>query len=215
MKFFIVYDDMGIMSYGQVESESDAPEGAEFLATQEDLDAKIEELELAAEEGLSEQIREEEKEAATLAEQASALRPVFYEYRDIWCEEASALKANSSQFSYGNGATGFTGLPIDADWEVQALYFMADTYASLATVKIDMMNYGIKASSAAANTLTSITLENARDGGGDTNNAFKYLVLDEPVQIPGEVTVIGFLTREVTGTISDVRVGARLRRELK
>jgi hypothetical protein len=140
----------------------------------------------------------------------------LYEYRDIWAEESGATTAGSAEWSFGNGATGFMGLPISDGWEVEAMYFQADTYPATATIQVDLMNYGNTPSNAAANSITSISLANAADGGGATNNAYKYEVLGTPVPIPvtGSSTVIGFITRGETGAISDARVGARLRREI-
>lgn len=140
----------------------------------------------------------------------------LYEYRDIWAEESGAVSAGTAQWSFGNGATGFMGLPIDAGWEVEAMYFHADTYPATATVQVDLMNYGNVPSNAAANTITSISLSSSTDGGGATNNAYKYERLATPVLIPvtGTSTVIGFITRVRTGAISDARVGARLRRQI-
>lgn len=139
---------------------------------------------------------------------------VIYEYRDIWAEESGGTNANTAEWSFGNGATGFMGLPIDAGWEVEAVYFHADTYAANASIQVDLMNYGNTPSNAAANTIASIALANSADGGGATNNAYKYEPLGSPVVIPvtGASTVIGFITRGETGNISDARVGARLRR---
>lgn len=140
----------------------------------------------------------------------------LYEYRDIWAEESGGTTANSAEWSFGNGATGFMGLPIDAGWEVFALYFHADTYPATATIQVDLMNYGNTPSSAAANTIASIALVSSTDGGGATNNAYKFEVLAAPVEIAvtGNTTVVGFITRGETGAISDARVGARLRRQI-
>ena len=76
------------------------------------------------------------------------------------------------------------------------------------------MNYGNTPSNAAANTISSISLTNSTDGGGATNNAYKYFQLPAPIPVPvtGTTTVLGFLTRNVSGTISDVRVGAKIRK---
>lgn len=140
----------------------------------------------------------------------------LYEYRDIWAEESGATNPNSAEWSFGNGATGFMGLPIDNGWEVVALAFHADTYPATATIQVDLMNYGNTPSNAAANTIASISLANATDGGGVTNNAYKYEVLASPIAIPvtGSSTVIGFITRGETGAISDARIYARLRRKI-
>lgn len=140
----------------------------------------------------------------------------LFEYRDIWAEESAATTAGSAEWSFGNGAVGFMGLPIDAGWEVEAMYFHADSYSATGTIQVDLMNYGNTPSNAAANTITSISLANSTDGGGTTNNGYKYEVLATPIQIPvtGTSTVIGFITRGKTGTVSDARVGARLRRKI-
>jgi len=140
----------------------------------------------------------------------------LYEYRDIWAEESGATNAGSAEWSFGNGATGFIGLPIDDGWEVTAMYFQGDTYAATATIQVDLMNYGNTPSNAGANTIASISLANSTDGGGATNNGYKYQDLPTPIAIPvtGDSTVIGFITRGETGNISDARVGARLRRKI-
>lgn len=147
---------------------------------------------------------------------ATAAAPVvtklpLYEYRDIWAEESGGLTANSSEWSYGNGATGFMGLPIDDGWEVEAMYFQADTYAATTAIQVDLMSYNTP-SNAAANTIASISLANAADGGGTTDNAYKYETQTSPQSVPAGV--IGFITRGLTGTASDGRVGARLRRQV-
>lgn len=146
----------------------------------------------------------------------SVTKQDLYEYRDIWAEEGGGLNANSSQWSYGNGAVGFMGLPIDAGWEVEAMYFHADTYPATASVTVDLMNYGNTPSNAAANTISSISLTSSTDGGGITNNGYKYETYPTPITIPvtGTTTVIGFITRSLTGSISDARVGARLKRKV-
>ncbi len=139
-----------------------------------------------------------------------------YEYRDIWAEEGGGANANNSEWSFGNGATGFMGLPIGQGWEVTGMYFHADTYAATATIQVDLMNYGNTPSNAGANTIASISLSSSTDGGGATNNGYKYETYATPIPVPvtGTHTVIGFITRGQTGNISDMRVGARLRRQV-
>lgn len=143
-------------------------------------------------------------------------KAVVYEYRDIWAEEGGGMNADNAEWSFGNGATGFMGLPIDAGWEVEAMYFQADTYAATASVRVDLMNYGDTPSNAVANTIASVSLASSTDGGGATNNGYKYAPISPPVAIPvtGASTVIGFITRTLAGAISDARVGARLRRPI-
>ena len=139
----------------------------------------------------------------------------LYEYKEIWAEESGGANANNSEWSFGNGATGFMGLPIDAGWEVIQMGFMADTYAATATIQVDLMNYGNVASNAGANTIASIDLASATDGGGTTNNAYKMVdISPTPIPVIGTATVIGFITRGLSGSVSDSRVLARLRRQV-
>lgn len=141
-------------------------------------------------------------------------KEAVYETIDYWTEESGGTADNSAEWSSGNGATGYIGRPIGPGWEVIGLYFHADTYAAQASITVDLMNYGNTPSNAAANTIASISLADATDGGGQTNNAYKLFLLNTPVEVPvtGDSTVIGFLTRNSQGNISDARVGARLRR---
>lgn len=138
----------------------------------------------------------------------------LYETIVIWAEESGATNANSAEWSFGNGATGFMGLTWDnADgWEAVAMSFHADTYAATATIQVDLMNYGNTPSNAAANTLVSIAVANAADGGGQTNNAKKWIDF-APVPIPANA-VLGFITRGETGNISDARVLVKLRKQI-
>lgn len=217
MVYFVQHDDMGVGSYGQVDFKDLAPEGSELFGTQEQLDKRLVELERLAEKQLTEQISEKltEEVAELEAIEAAGNSPKAYEYRDIWAEEGSALRSGSAQFSFGNGATGYMGIPVDAGWEVESMFLMASTYASTAKVKVELMDYsGPTPGSAASRAVASISLENARDGGGDTNNAYKIETFDEAVPVVGDIIVLGFITREVTGTVSNVRVGVRLRREV-
>lgn len=140
-------------------------------------------------------------------------REPLYEYRDIWAEENSALDANSAEWSFGNGSSGFMGIPFDNGWEIFAMYFMADVFAATAAVEVAIHNYRNAASAAIANDLASITISSATDGGGQVNNAAKFETLAVPVTVPANA-VLGFITRTDTGTISDARVGARLRRQI-
>lgn len=136
----------------------------------------------------------------------------IYEYRDIWAEESGGATANSAEWSFGNGATGYMGLPIDAGWEIIQMGFHADTYSSTARIQVDAMDYsGSTPGDAAARTIASISLNNAQDGGGDANNAYKVVSV-APTPVPEGV--IGFVTRGLAGAISDVRVYARLRRRI-
>lgn len=139
----------------------------------------------------------------------------LYDTRDIWAEESGGANANSAEWSYGNGAVGFMGIPVGTGWEVVSMYFHADTYAATAKIQVDLMNYGNTPSNAAANTICSISLSSSKDGGGATNNAYKIVEFDAPVPVPatGGSTVLGFITRGLSGSVSDMRVGVNLRRK--
>lgn len=137
-----------------------------------------------------------------------------YEHMIVWGEEAGRLRNNSAQYSYGNGATGFMGIPIPPNqgWELVGISLHADTYPALATVNIAVHNYAVATPGSAAPILGTISLANAADGGGWTNNPFKYVDLSgAPVPLPSP-TILGLRTITVTGVVSDVRVAMYLRR---
>lgn len=136
-----------------------------------------------------------------------------YEYREFWAEESGGLNANSAEWSFGNGATGFIGIPVQGEgWEVFEMWFHADTYPSTASIEVAVCDYMIAASSAAANVLSSISLADARDGFGYTNNATKVVRLDKPIAL-NEKALVGFRTLSLKGSVSDARVGVRIRRK--
>ena len=136
----------------------------------------------------------------------------YYEYREIWAEENGGMATGqSSEWSYGNGATGYIGIPFDAGWEVFQMYFNADTMAATSIANVDLMSY-VTPSNAAANTIIAFTISAADDGGGTTNNAWKVQNYT-PVLVPEGP--VGFNTRSSSGgTITDVRVGCRFRRKI-
>lgn len=135
----------------------------------------------------------------------------LYEYRELWAEEAGAINSNQAEWSYGNGSTGFVGVPIDAGWEAIEMGFSADGYAATATVTVELVVF-LTASNNPANTVASLSLADSTDGGGATNHAWKHEVLSVPKAIPAGP--LGFYTRSVSGTISDARVYARMRRQI-
>jgi len=139
----------------------------------------------------------------------------LYEYRDIWAEESSSCTSGSAEWSFGNGATGYMGLPIDKGWEVIGLGFHADTFSSGASITVDLMDYSGVASNAASNTISSISLINEKDGGGSKDNAYKYVnIKPVDVSLDKDTVLLGFITRNLKGSISDARVYARLRRKI-
>ena len=144
-------------------------------------------------------------------------REDIYEYREIWAEESSAISSNAAEYSYGNGASGNIGIPNfpDTRWEVVAMYFNADNFADGSSVTVACYQF-LTSSSALSNEVCTITLNDPTDGGGQANHAYKVVEYDPPKPLPHPNTAapIGFYTKSVTGTISDVRVGVRLRRKI-
>lgn len=135
----------------------------------------------------------------------------LYEYRDVWAEEGGGMANSNYQWSFGNGATGLIGLPIDNGWEIFGIYYQADTFPSAANLSVNVVN--IK-NAASPQLLTTISLTGAADGGGQTNNASKFQDVTPPAQVPDN-SVIAFQTNiESGGAVGDARVGVRLRRQI-
>jgi hypothetical protein len=135
----------------------------------------------------------------------------LYEYRDMWAEEGGGMNTNSFEWSYGNGATGYIGLPIDEGWELIAMYFQADTGGSATeSMEVRLVDIGASPSTAAP---VIYTLTISQSGQGVDNNAWVYENLTTPVPIP-ENTFIGFRSGTEVGGWSDARVGIRLRRKI-
>ncbi len=140
----------------------------------------------------------------------------IYEYRDIVAEEASGMTANEAEWSYGNGSVGYIGLPFDVGWEIYGLFINADTFINGSSVDVDVMRYD-SASSTTAHQLTTLSVADQDDGnitGSGQNHFSKFVDLrDAPVAIP-DMSLVGFFTRALSGSISDVRVGALCRRPI-
>lgn len=135
----------------------------------------------------------------------------LYEYRDIWAEENSGANTNTFEFSYGNGATGYIGLPVDEGWELIAMYLQADSGGSTTeSIQVHLVDIGASPSTAAP-ILYTLTVN--QSGQGIDNNVWFYENLTSPVSIPNN-TFIGFRTGLEVGTWVDLRVGVRLRRQV-
>lgn len=141
----------------------------------------------------------------------------IYEYREIWAEESLAISSNQAEYSYGNGAVGNIGIPNipDPNWEIIGMYFNADIFEAGASATIACYQF-LTPSNDQSNEVCTITINGPSDGGGEVNHAYKYLEYDPPKALPHANTAapIGFYTKTVTGAISDVRIGVRLRRKI-
>ena len=135
----------------------------------------------------------------------------LYEYRDIWAEESAAINSNTPEWSFGNGADGYIGLPIDSGWEVIAMYFHSDINGINDDLTINLINIATTPS-AAAPTIATVTMVNS--GSGQANNAWVFQdMLAAPVSVPANA-VLGFRTGIEVGNIQDARVGVRLIRQI-
>lgn len=54
----------------------------------------------------------------------------------IWAEESGGLSNNNTQWSFGNGATGFIGIPLGIDCELFAISINADTPGTSVSINI-------------------------------------------------------------------------------
>lgn len=107
----------------------------------------------------------------------------------VWAEESGGLSNGNPQWSFGNGATGFIGIPMAIDCELFAISINADTPAT--SVSIDIKRDGTVVSTpnfTANNQVISIT-------------AIPY--------VQGEL--LNFETNTEVGAWSDVRVCAWMR----
>ena len=132
-----------------------------------------------------------------------------YEYMDIWAEESGAIQTSQSEWSFGNGATGFIGLPVDAGWEVIAMSFHSDIWAAASSAEVHLVDFQ-GTPTATSPVISTISVTNA--GDGENNNAYLYDAFPTPVAVPANA-VLGFRTGTISGTVSDGRVAARLRRQ--
>lgn len=134
----------------------------------------------------------------------------LYEYETVWAEEGAALDNNTAEWSFGNGATGFMGLPFSGNgWEITGMGAQADVGNNAVDLRFDLVDYGANPS-AAAPVLASLTFQWPNVEGA-LNNMWKWEDFTTPIPTPDD-TYFGFLTRELGGNASDVRVKVRMRR---
>ncbi len=135
-----------------------------------------------------------------------------YETQVLWAEENGRITSNQSEYAWGNGSASVVGLRMTDGWEITGMSFHAGTYPSTATAVVNVFNW-TTASTAAANILSSISIGNAVDGGGQINNAHKVVEYTTPIPVPAG-TVLGFRSGTITGVISNVRIAVFLRRKI-
>ena len=128
---------------------------------------------------------------------------IAYEKIVIWAEEAGGISNNNTQWSFGNGATGFIGIPLPEAWEAYAVSFHADNTSSASNTLI--MAVGDMSANATFTELLRFTASVA------SNNMSYTEILSTPVAIPAGAT-LGFRSITEVGVIADARVAVWLRR---
>jgi len=142
-----------------------------------------------------------------------------YIYDKIWAEENAAISSNQAEYSYGNGAAGPIGIPHNGQegWEVVEMFFQADVHAASAVATVVCKQFETEATNNPSYDVCEITINGASDGGGQTNHSYKTITFDppKPLPFPTSFAPLGFYTETVSGgTISDVRVGIKMRRKV-
>jgi len=163
----------------------------------------------------------------TLAEVAEVSSPelqvtksTLYRYETRWAEESGRLSSGQYQYSYGNGATGGTGIQVPpGKWVISELFFNADTFGVRDSCEISIRDIRETGPSSGATVVAAVSLPNpvvpldfnAPSLYVDLASDFaKNLGLDV-FEVP-ENAVLAIRTDSSTGGISDVRVGYVLRK---
>lgn len=134
---------------------------------------------------------------------------ISYDYRGyekivVWAEESANLDNGSYEWSFGNGDTGFIGIPLPEDWEAYAVSCHVDnTVNAFGSVTIAVGDI------AANNTFTELFRFTA--SGGSNDNLVFHQLLASTVNI-NTGTTLGFRTINRSQVMSGARVAVWLRR---
>ena len=129
---------------------------------------------------------------------------VPYEKIVIWAEESTNLSNNNEQWSYGNGDTGFIGIPLPEDWQAYAVSFHADNTRNNNDSVI--MAVGEISGNDTFSELFRFTAS-----GDTTDNLVHTELLTTPISVPAGTT-LGFKTITENGNVNGARVAVWLRR---
>lgn len=140
----------------------------------------------------------------------AVVHPIQYEYANLHAEYTGTLVVNGNRWSYGGRQYGSKGIRLGARWELLSLSLAVDLFAAASMVEVQLHNW-TNADTAAIYDIGGITINGAGDGGGQVNNAHKLYEFPTPIPIP-DPSLTGFITRAMTGTVSDAVVYARFRR---
>ena len=147
---------------------------------------------------------------AGLKQTLTVTKKPLYRYEAVTAEESGGAADNSSQWSTGNGATGFIGVPINDGWEVTDLSFHAD-FGGSAGESMQVHLVDMRTPSVAAPIIATLNIVGA--GDGVDNNAYIFTEFASPIAIPNGA-VLGFRTGDEVGTWSDMRIRAGIRKEI-
>lgn len=121
----------------------------------------------------------------------------YYEFI-VWAEEVSSLNGNSREYSFGNSATGNIGIPMPFECEVVGMVYQAE--GGTGSADIYLVKNGV-------DTTSFIGVGGSGPANGQTNRF--------GTSVPFSNTdVVGFVTKNVSGRLYDVRVGAVIRAPL-
>lgn len=134
----------------------------------------------------------------------------LYRYEAVTAEESGGAADNSSQWSMGDRATGFIGVPMNDGWEVTDMSFHAD-FGGSAGESMEVHLVDMRTPSTAAPIIATLNIVGA--GSGVDDNAYIFTEFAAPVAIPNGA-VLGFRTGDEVGTWSDMRVRAGIRKEV-
>lgn len=127
-----------------------------------------------------------------------------YRHDNYFVEESGNLSNSNYQWSWGNGDTGFIGVPIGSGCEIIAFSFNGDNAGANDTVSIDIVDM--------QNGQTIIHTFATTNQGQANNYNYYEDAENSPIALPDNM-VLGFRTRTEVGIINGARIGLWTRRE--
>ena len=124
----------------------------------------------------------------------TAVTQLYFE-QIIWAEENGGLTNNSAQYSFGNGATGNIGIPVP--WDCEALGMVYQGESGTGSADLTLVVNGVDSAG-----FISVS------GSGSANGQINTFPAPVPLNSGDS---LGFVTRNLSGALSDVRVGVRVR----
>lgn len=129
-----------------------------------------------------------------------------YEYMALWAEETSTARTGSSQWSFGNGATGRIGIKIGDGWEIIEASVHAALARNGAEITVGLVDY-----QGAQNVTIGALPASLAEGHGTEGNLQRIVALDPALPVP-DGAVLGVQTLAVRGSVGNTRAFMRCRR---